>query len=120
MQKTTRYVTDQRFAHHDCPGKELELISKQRYVEIFFLTPFSRTLLKYQCFASQMALLGFYHDSSLFTSPLTSVNAVAHDDRHCGNESARGIIREDKSTKNLWLYRSALSTVLCPLGRLRS
>ena len=37
---------------------------------IYFLFPFSHTLLLYLCLASQMALLGFHHDSSLFTSPL--------------------------------------------------
>ena len=37
-----------------------------------FLTPFSHTPLLYLCFASQMALLEFYLDSSLFTSPVTS------------------------------------------------
>ena len=34
-----------------------------------FLTSFSKTSLIYLCFAPQMALLEFYHDSSLFTSP---------------------------------------------------
>ena len=36
-----------------------------------------------------MVLLEFYHDSSHFTSPVTSIHAGAHDDRHCVCERER-------------------------------
>ena len=36
------------------------------------------TLLFYLCIASQMVLLGFYHDSTLFPSLVTSIYAGAH------------------------------------------
>ena len=51
-----------------------------------FLPPFSHTSLSYLCFASQMVLLGFHNDSSLFTSPVTSIHAGACDDKHCERE----------------------------------
>ena len=55
-----------------------------------FLPPFSHTSLLYTCFAPQTALLGFYHDFSLFTSPVTSIHAGARDERHCERKSACG------------------------------
>ena len=48
-----------------------------------------------------MVLLGFYHDSSLFTSPVTSFHPRASDDMHCERESAHGgVTWEDRSTTN--------------------
>ena len=41
------------------------------FATVKFFTPFSHALLLYLCFASQMALLGFYRNSSLFTSLVT-------------------------------------------------
>ena len=57
-------------------------------------SPFSQTLLLYQYFASQMALLGFYHNFSLFTSPMTSIHARAHDNRYCSRDSECGGVPE--------------------------
>ena len=57
---------------------------KQDQSSLDFFTPC--TSLLYQCFSLQMALLGFYHDSSLFTSHVTSIHAGALDDRHCEKE----------------------------------
>ena len=54
-----------------------------QHIYIYFLPPLSHTFLLYMCFASQTALLGFYHDSSLFTSPMTSIHAGARENRHC-------------------------------------
>ena len=52
-----------------------------------FLSPFLPYIVfVYMCFASHMVLLRFYHDSSLFTSHVTSTHAGAHDDRHCERE----------------------------------
>ena len=64
-----------------------------------FLPPFIHTLLAYLCFASEVALLGFYNDSSLFTSPMTSTHHWVCDDRHCVRESAHGGgTQEDRRT----------------------
>ena len=67
-----------------------------------FFTTFSHTLLLYLCSASQMALLGFYHNSPLFTSPVTSIHAGEHDNTHCERECMWRGIHEDRGTKNLW------------------
>ena len=58
-----------------------------------FFTPLSHTLLLYLCFASQMGLQGFYHNSSLFTSPVTSIHAGVCDDRHCKSVHVTGYAR---------------------------
>ena len=82
------YRKDRKKANH-LPGLKL------------FLPPFSHTSLLYLCFASHMALLGFYHDSSLFTSPVTSTHAGARDNRHCERDSVHGRgTQEDRSTIN--------------------
>ena len=60
--------------------------SLQLALEPSFIPPLSHTLLLYLCFALQMAMLGFYHDSSLFTSPVTSFHTGARDDMHCERE----------------------------------
>ena len=52
----------------------------------YFFTPSSYKLLLYLGFASQMALLGLYHNSSLFKSPVTSIHAGMRDARHCVRE----------------------------------
>ena len=81
----------------------------------------------YPCFAPQMAPLGFYNDSSLFTSPVTNTHARAHDDRYCEVETAcGGGTREDRSSKIFGHVRvqtglpawqvSALSISLYTLG----
>ena len=41
-----------------------------------------------------MVLLGFYHTSSLFTSPMTSIHTGARDNRHCERECACGRVSE--------------------------
>ena len=61
---------------------------------INFFTPFSHTSPLNLCFLSQMALLGFYHNPSLFTSPMTNIHAGARDDRHCDRESSWGRVLE--------------------------
>ena len=77
---------------------ELQFQSDQTITFILPLTfPIQRT---YIC-ATQMALLGLFqeisfqaisqslwlfHDSSLFTSPMTSIHAGARDNRHCERE----------------------------------
>ena len=53
-------------------------------------TTFSHTSLLYLYFPSQMVLQRFYHYSPPFTSPVTSINAGACDDRHYERESACG------------------------------
>ena len=53
-----------------------------------------------------MALLGFYHDSSLFTSPVTSIYAGAPGDRHCERECTKWGTREDRgfiSVGHVWV-----------------
>ena len=73
---------------------------------MYFITPFFHTLLLYPCFTSQMALLGFYHVSSLFTSAVTSIHARAYGNRYCGRESAHG--------SGTWEFRSTVN-----FGRVR-
>ena len=74
-----------------------------------------------------MGLLGFFHDSSLFYSPVTSIQARAHDDRHCERESESGrCTGQDRSNKifgciGVWTKAACmagefLSIVLCPSG----
>ena len=65
----------------------------------YFLPPLSHTSLLYPCVALQTVLLGFYHDSSLFTSPTTCIHTRAHDDRHGVRESAHvGGTQKDRGT----------------------
>ena len=59
-----------------------------------FLTPFLPYIALYLCFASQMVLLVFYHDYSLFTSPVASIHTGACN-RHCERESACGGGKQD-------------------------
>ena len=61
-------------------------------------SPFSHTSLLYLCFASQMAMLGFYPISYLFKSPVTSIHAEA---LNILRESGKGggVPWEDRSTK---------------------
>ena len=40
--------------------------------------------------------LWLFHDSSLFTSPVTSIHAEARDDRHCEKENLHGGVLERK------------------------
>ena len=63
-------------------GTDNLLILKKR----FSLPPFFYTSFFYWCFAQQMVLLGSYHDSSLFTSPVTCIHAGAREDRHFERE----------------------------------
>ena len=60
--------------------------TKRLRIEIF--TPFSHTWLLYLCFASQMSLLEFYHDSSLYL-PMTSIHGGACGGWHCERECTR-------------------------------
>jgi len=74
-----------------------------------------------------MALLGFFHASSLFVSYM-QVNWQGQENEPSERESPHGGgTREDRSTKNLWScpgfepqppvwQASALSIALCPLG----
>ena len=63
---------------------ETNRASKLNLTRLFLpLSPIHRS---YLCFTSQMALLGFYHNSSLFTSTVTSIQTRAWDNRHCVRE----------------------------------
>ena len=70
--------------------KRLRIHSKSRRIFLFYPL-FSLTLLLYLCFASQMVLLGFYHDPSIFTSPMTSIHAGAQYNRHCERVHLAGV-----------------------------
>ena len=83
-----------------------------------FLPPFSHTLLLYLCFPSQMVLLGFYHDSSLFTSTVTSIHTGAHNDRHCVCERERErervhMVRVPERIRTLWGCLVSNPSCLC-------
>ena len=66
-------------------------LKSQNFGSWCFWPLFSHTSsLLYLCFAAQMGLLGFYHEFSLFTSPVTSISTGAREDRHCERESACG------------------------------
>ena len=71
---------------HSCNAFDLILDKMDDLKVKVFNPPFSQTSRFYLCLASQMALLGFYHDSSLFTSPVTSIHAGAGDNRYCEKE----------------------------------
>ena len=82
-------------------------------IELSFKSPFSHTSLLLQCFASQMALLGICHDSSLFTSPVTSINAGASDDRHCERECTWWWYPRGYEHYKLWLCPGSNPGHLC-------
>ena len=70
-----------------------------------------------------MAMLGFYHNSSLFTYPVTSIHAGAWHIRQCEREREHVAgSREQRSTKTLQLTtglnpdRLRGRQVLYPLG----
>ena len=74
-------------------------------------------------------LLGFYHDSSIFISSMTSIHAGSHDDRHGeGQRVHMAGVPERIGTLKLWScpgfkpllpvwQASALSIALCPSGK---
>ena len=77
-----------------------------------------------------MALVGFYHAFSLFTSPVTSIHAGARDDRRCARKRVHMVkVPERKGALNSLVVSgfkplqpawqaSSLSIVLCPSGKL--
>ena len=68
-------------------------------------------------FTSQMALLVFNHNSSPFTSPVTSIHTGACDDRHWERECTCWGTQEDRRTKiySLIQVRTPTICVLYPL-----